>query len=224
MLSLPKVPILHRSLTKIMTRPYQTAPSEAYTASTYQRKEDHKPKVGNESEDLYILSLKTDPKHQAHMSQLRKQYFPAKLLKVDAHITLFHALPGSQLDIITSDLTSLSSSTRSFPIAAQKPFRMAKGVGMSVSGLAEAESIFTELQSKWWDSLSTQDRRKFKGHYTLMNKVNDEDEIVKCLHELKRESTCCEGVVTGLQLFRYDRGFWRHREDFQFHSVPPQGV
>ncbi|KAI0142740.1 hypothetical protein GGR57DRAFT_376869 [Xylariaceae sp. FL1272] len=215
-----QVSCLHRPLAKIMTRSYQTSPSEAYTASTYERKEYHKPKVAKESEDLYILSLKTDSKHQERMSQLRRKYFPAKLLKVDAHITLFHALPGSQLDIISSDLTSLCSSTTPFPISAQQPFRMAKGVGLSVSGLARAESIFTELQSKWWDSLSTQDQRKFKGHYTLMNKVNDEDEIARCLHELKRDFNNCEGVVTGLSLFRYERGWWRHHSDFEFHSAP----
>ncbi|KAI8630619.1 hypothetical protein F5Y19DRAFT_474415 [Xylariaceae sp. FL1651] len=189
--------------------------TQTHLPPNHERPQDHNPPLPA-PEDAYVLTLQTDPAHQARMSELRARYFPPHLLKVNAHITLFHALPGSLFSVVVSDLASLSSSIPPFHIRAAKPFRMARGVGVSVSGLETAERVFRELQTRWWDSLSQQDRRKFRGHYTLMNKADDEDTVGGCLRELRREIGGCEGMAIGLSLWRYEGGWWQHERDFGF--------
>lgn len=45
-----------------------------------------------------------------------------------------------------------------------------------------------------------------------MNKVDDEEEIEKCLDEVKQSYEASEGVVEGLNLWRYERGYWNSNE------------
>ncbi|ORY68986.1 uncharacterized protein BCR38DRAFT_482464 [Pseudomassariella vexata] len=184
--------------------------------TTYQRRDDHKPRTAYEDEDHYVLTLKTDPELQTAMSALRTKYFPPKLLKVNAHVSLFHALPGSMLPKMKSDISSLASRTTLFHIKAGKPFRMARGVGISVDGLEPAAHIHKDLQELWRETLSIQDRGKFRGHYTIMNKVTEAEEVDACLAEVKNNFHGCSGTVTGLSLWKYDRGWWVSKEDFGF--------
>lgn len=66
--------------------------------------------------------------------------------------------------------------------------------------------------------LSKQDK-SFKAHYTIQNKVDEEGVPERTLEEVRREFEGSRGTVDGFSLFRYDRGYWRHVEDFMFaHS------
>ncbi|KAJ2983323.1 hypothetical protein NUW58_g6271 [Xylaria curta] len=194
--------------------------SQLSSLTPNQKKQNRAPAPETQDQgDVYVLTLQTDVVHQARMSELRTQYFPAHLLKVNAHITLFHALPSSLLSIVIADLPSLSYSIPPFHIRAEAPFRMARGIGVHVSGLGPLKKLFAQLQGRWWGYLTPQDRRRFKGHYTLMNKVDDRDAREMCLGELGREFTGCDGVASGLCLSRYDRGWWRYERNFRFSGV-----
>ncbi|KAI0133942.1 hypothetical protein BJ170DRAFT_678865 [Xylariales sp. AK1849] len=198
------------------------------TANTlpYQRRDAHKPNTRRNEEDLYILTLLTDAVHHSEMSSLRSQYFPRRLLKVDAHITLFHALPGSSLHGIKEDLTALCAHTSPFSLAVRREdvFRMAKGVGINLEekALRKARGIRTELRERWTEWLSEQDRRAgWRGHYTVCNKEDDAGKVDGCLAYLKGENgqggwEGSQGMVRGLSLWRYDRGWWRKDGDFGF--------
>ncbi|CAJ2514074.1 Uu.00g021930.m01.CDS01 [Anthostomella pinea] len=210
------VTIISHAAASGSARDTTTSHSESHAPRAYQRRDDHKPRTSGPEEDHYVLTLQTDSAHQATMSEWRKRYFPAKMLKVDAHISLFRALPDSILSTIKSDIASAASGTTPFAISASKPFRMGRGVGLSVTGLEPADELFRQLQTKWYDVLSQQDRGKFRGHYTLMNLVNDEEAVKRCLEDVRREFGGCDGEVTGLSLWRYDRGWWRHDQDFAF--------
>lgn len=207
--------IVSRSLPSVATNAFVSR-IQPYSTATCQRREDHKPRTSAAEEEYYILTLATDPTHHETMSDLRKKYFPPKLLKVTAHISLFRALPGSRLPTIQEDIAHVASKTHPFPIHAQHPFRMAHGVGVGVTGLEPAERLFGKLQTKWWEFLSQQDRAGFRAHYTLMNKVDDEQVVLKCLEDLKRDFRGSSGMVCGVALWRYDKGWWRHDEDFMF--------
>ncbi|KAI0182834.1 hypothetical protein EV127DRAFT_41280 [Xylaria flabelliformis] len=218
--------LLHnfRTVTISLTRqPPVSHSTKAHMTSTSQRptstRRQNRPSVPSTPEDVYVLTLKTDPAHQKRMSELRTRYFPPHLLKVDAHITLFHALPESLKSIVISDLSSLCAKISPFDIRAAKPFRMGRGVGVHVSGLAPVEKLCAELQTRWDGHLTPQDRNKFRGHYTLMNKVDDREIIDKCLVELESDFAGCEGLATGLDLWRYDRGWWQYERDFEFSGL-----
>lgn len=75
------------------------------------------------------------------MSALRRQWFPAHRLKVDAHMTLFHALPGRLLETVKQDLAETAARTERFALEVdlrEDVFRMGrKGVAVQVRGPCE---------------------------------------------------------------------------------------
>ncbi|KAI2620606.1 hypothetical protein GGR54DRAFT_106320 [Hypoxylon sp. NC1633] len=187
------------------------------------RRERHRPQTfAPEREETYhVLTLHTDTAHYQNMRKLRERYYPPALLRVAAHISLFRALPGSMLPSIRTDIATAASQTVSFGICAVgPPIRMGQsGVGVLVKGLEPVEGIVRTLQGNWKAVLSQQDRGKFRGHYTMMNKVDDPEKVEKCIRELRREfePQGCSGTALGLSLWRYDAGWWRHEENFAFN-------
>ncbi|KAK7906598.1 hypothetical protein PG985_016335 [Apiospora marii] len=101
----------------------------------------HEEATQQEEDDVYVLTLLTDPAHEQAMSALRRQWFPARRLKVDAHMTLFHALPGRLLETIKRDLGATAARTEKFPVEVdlrEDAFRMGrKGVAVQVRGPCE---------------------------------------------------------------------------------------
>lgn len=96
---------------------------------------------------------------------------------------------------------------------------MKRGVGVHVEGLEPAESIRRQLQGLWGGVLSEQDGiASWRGHYTVMNKMDDEVKIERCLEELRTTFEGCGGAVSGLSLWRYDRGWWRSECQFLFET------
>ncbi|KAI1035915.1 hypothetical protein LB505_010502 [Fusarium chuoi] len=200
----------------------QTSTAELHQSSElqHQRREAHIPKGSIDEEKLYILTLLTDKRHHDEMTALRRQWFPPRLLKVDAHITLFHALPGSKLSEVKADIADIAARTATFSIGVgnQDVYEMGKGVGIKLyAGQKKVLSIRSELRNKWEPFLSDQDRReKWRGHYTVMNKQDGKEEVQKCLDYLKQGHAESKGTVEGLSLWLYDRGWWREDEVFKF--------
>ncbi|KAI4597940.1 hypothetical protein KJ359_003747 [Pestalotiopsis sp. 9143b] len=214
----------------------------------WQRKDAHRPRAAHqqhqgqpdqpaEEEDCYVLTLLTDGRHHADMSALRRRWFPEKLLKVDAHVTLFHALPASRLETVRRDVEAAAARTARFAVYVRPRgvFRMGKGVGVEMDreSLARVRALREGLRARWnaegeemeeggeerggW--LSEQDsRRGWKGHYTVMNKENDRMRMDQCFEELTGDWRGSRGVVNGLTLWRYDRGWWKKSEDFLFRG------
>jgi len=147
------------------------------------------------------------------MTALRTQYFPPTLSKLDAHIALFRALPGSHLPTITTDIQNLVASQHPFPIKATKPFQLGHGVAIHVHA-PEAGEIHERLREKWAGFLSKQDQ-SFRAHYTVQNKV-EKDNAERTLQEVRGTFRGEEGGLGGLVLYRYDRGFWRDEREFEF--------
>lgn len=183
----------------------------------------HIPKTNNSSEQVYVLTLLTDTAHQNRMTALRKRYFPAKLNKLGAHLTLFHALPGSKLqETIIPTLQNIARNTQPFKVQAAKPFRMRKGIAISVpkhQGGEQAQEVHRALLGRWkedGDWLSEQDQGGMRVHYTIMNKVDEEEDVEKAMSEVEKDWKGDWGEVVGLGLWRYEKGYWKWAEGFHF--------
>jgi len=183
------------------------------TSRFYTRQADHTPNTADPESAVYILALRTDTAHHTRITALRTQYFPPNLNKLEAHIALFRALPGSHLPAITTDIHELVASQPPFPIKATKPFQLGHGVAIHVHA-PEAGEIHERLREKWAGFLSKQDQ-SFRAHYTVQNKV-EKDVAERTLQEVRGTFRGEEGVVRGLVLYRYDRGFWRDKGEFEF--------
>lgn len=181
----------------------------------------HIPKT-SQQEPVYVLTLLTDDAHQKRMTALRKKYFPPKLNKLGAHLTLFHALPESKLEsTIIPTIKHVAAEWQPFSVNAAKPFRMKKGIAISVpknQGGDLAQKVHGVLLGAWegegW--LSEQDAGRMRAHYTIMNKVDDEAEVADAMEEVSGSWKGDRGTVVGLGLWRYEKGYWKWVEAFEF--------
>ena len=184
-------------------------------------REEHKPRTTSEEELVYVLTLKLTDSLSKPMNSLREQYFPKRLNRTPAHLTLFHALPDSQFPAIDKGLSQVASSTKPFFVSSGRPFRMRLGVGINVGkGYNRMKQVHAGLREQWMSYLSEQDQGGWKPHWTVMNKVNEENEVVKALEEVGKEMTenVSEGEAVGLDLWRYDRGRWIFAKEYKFNG------
>lgn len=201
-----------------VTRP-KRAPSPSHIPKT-SSKDSH----GEQAEEVvYVLTLLTDQAHHTRMTEMRTKYFPPRLNKLDAHLTLFHALPASRLESsILPTLAKTAADTAPFEVHATRPFRLKKGIAIAVPktrGGAEAQEVHRRLQEVWaregW--LSDQDAQQgMQSHYTLMNKEDSEEVVAEAFEEVRGSWKADVGVAEGLGLWRYDRGWWRWERKFSF--------
>jgi hypothetical protein len=178
-----------------------------------------------ENEDVYVLTILTDKAHHERMTEWRRKYFPPKINKLEAHLTLFHALPASKLESsIVPVLEDVAKNTAPFSVRATKPFRLKKGIAISVpksQGAAQIQAVHHVLQEPWRKEgfLSDQDAGGMQAHYTIMNKVDQESEVLAALEEVQNSFRPDSGTAEGLGLFRYDRGYWHWIRRFDFGAA-----
>lgn len=191
-----------------------------YTSGTFRPSLDHKPNTNEEDETAYVLTLSTTPEIHRAATDLRMKHFPRHLNKLSAHLTLFHALPGSKLPFVRHDLTEVAATQTPFKVSISGVKRLRHGVALDVATLDQAKSIHQELRKRWSAFLSKQDRGGFEAHYTIQNKVDDEEEVERTLHKVTNHLDQTEGEVRGLALYRYRKGYWDFEELFKFGEKP----
>jgi mannose-1-phosphate guanylyltransferase len=180
---------------------------------------EHKPNTGNEEEHVYVLTLKVTDSLAKAMDSMRDRYFPRHLNRTGAHLTLFHALPHSQLEALETGLSQISANMQPFEVSTGKPFRMRKGVGINVDeGYKNMKTVHQDLQSQWSVFLSEQDAGGFRPHWTVMNKVDDEKKVDDAFSTIRQELSerNQEGRAIGLDLWRYERGNWIFAKEWLF--------
>lgn len=193
--------------------------SHNFSSTANSQRADHqKPQVKGDVKDhtSYILTLQTDRAHYQSMKHLRNTYFPPRLNKIPPHITLFHALPGDRLEEqVIPAIKKLASDTPSYNIVATNPFRLKRGIGI---GLADdcghprdgpnarnlTKQIHERLRKEWGEWLSQQDSQPIRLHYTIMNKVENEDDVNKALEELRNSFEQGKDVSKGQFKFQDD--------------------
>lgn len=182
-------------------------------------REEHKPKTEAEEDLVYVLTFKLTDSLAKPMNLMREQYFPPRLNRTPAHLTLFHALPNSQFAAIDRGLSQLSTGTKPFFVSSGKPFRMRLGVGINVGkGYNRMMQIQEDLRSQWMPYLSEQDQGRWRPHWTVMNKVNEEKKVDEAFRAVEKEmlQNNREGQVIGLDLWRYDKGNWIFTTEYNF--------
>ncbi|KAF2739736.1 hypothetical protein EJ04DRAFT_409214, partial [Polyplosphaeria fusca] len=178
-----------------------------------------KPNTQQDEVHVYVLTLKLTASIAIPMNEMREVYFPPHLNRIPAHLTLFHALPHSQLSAIEAYLDTIASHAKPFTVSTGVPFRMGRGVGIGLSsGGRECVALHDALRDKWVQWLSDQDRGGWKPHWTVMNKETDEKKVKDAFNSIRRDLFENEyaGSATGLDLWRYDGGGWQWTKNFKF--------
>lgn len=162
-----------------------------------------------------ILTLLIDKKASLFFNALRQKHFPPSRNFIDAHLTLFHALPNEAAILFA--IEEICNLQKPFMLSVEKPVSIGKGVAFKIES-NELMQLHKKLQNTWHDFLSLQDRQKLWPHITVQNKVPVK-ESQELLNELKKSFTPLLALATGMQLWEYLNGPWKLVEDFVFRDM-----
>lgn len=165
-----------------------------------------------------ILTLALDEQNQARFEAERKRYFPARLNRIPAHISLFHALPGEDLAPITS-LLRQQAARPAFPLQIHDLMRLGRGVAYALHA-PELDAIHATLRAAWLPTLSRQDLQPFRPHVVVQNKV-EPDEAKTLYARLFAGFRPWTAEAASLLLWHYEGGPWRLAGEFPFSTAAP---
>ncbi|KAF1967723.1 hypothetical protein BU23DRAFT_602741 [Bimuria novae-zelandiae CBS 107.79] len=208
--------------------PCNEAIDSAVTTRANSPQPSHKPNTGQEEHQVYVLTLNLSPSISVPLDQMREEYFPKHLNRTPAHITLFHALPHSQFEVIDAELNRMASRTRPYHISTGTPFRLKRGVAVLLgSGEEQSQHLREELREQWTQWLSQQDNssRGWQPHWTVMNKVEEEKKVQSAFNTLRRIlfDEVHHGKALGFDLWKYNSGNWEHAKMYRFEGHERHG-
>ncbi|NEX62416.1 2'-5' RNA ligase family protein [Noviherbaspirillum sp. 17J57-3] len=161
-----------------------------------------------------ILTLKLDADSFERLDGLRRTHFPPERNFLSAHVTLFHALPGEELQAIRERLQQECAMTAPMTIEFPRVRMLGRGVAIEIvsTGLS---ALHGRLAAGFRDWLTPQDRQGFRPHVTIQNKV-PAAQARELYDSLSAGWSMAAGRSAGLMLWEYKGGPWRGVEEFCF--------
>lgn len=164
-----------------------------------------------------ILTLNLDSASFRFFDDLRQKHFPPERNFLAAHVTLFHHLPGAEIETVKQDLAEICRKFVPFSLKFTRWRFLGKGSAMTIES-ADLLKLRANLADRWFDWLTPQDRQKFQPHITVQNKTEPPE--AKILFEnLSADWQEKSGVGEGLSLWHYENPRWRLEESFSFQPV-----
>lgn len=153
-----------------------------------------------------LVTARFDDAAFAVLDGMRRRYFPAKLNKVPAHLSLFHSLPGEEERAILAEVTARCRPMAPLRLVPAELRFLGRGVALAYES-AELSRLHDELARAFDRWLTPQDRQRFKAHVTIQNKVDPAD--ARALRDRLRLETTPPASVEGLMVWRYLGGPWQ---------------
>lgn len=160
-----------------------------------------------------VVTLAVDDAAQTRLQAKRDRHFPPERNVVPAHVSLFHALPGDQLDHVLEDVRA---------VCARAPFDVAvtgvRSLGRGAALTLESEELLAlrgALAGRWTQWLTRQDQQRFRGHVTVQNKVSPQ-QAAALVEQLQAEFLPWRLRAVGVSLWRYVGGPWEPVETLPF--------
>lgn len=165
----------------------------------------------------FILTLQLDENSSEKFNRLRRQHFPRERNYLDAHLTLFHALPAESEARIRADLDEMSAHSEALDLNYPGLRFLGRGSAIEVES-NELVRLRRELSARWRDLLGAQDSQTIKPHITIQNKVAP-GTARDLFDELSRGWQPFRGRGEGLLLWRYKGGPWEAAGGWQLDGV-----
>lgn len=165
------------------------------------------------SAEPLILTVRLEEQSQAFFDAQREKYFPPERNYLKAHLTLFHQLPPEPSTF--AYLSSLKQAA--FKIDVIGLISLGAGVAYAIES-PELISLRKSLMLHFAGVLIPQDKQGFRPHITIQNKVTPE-ESKNLLADLVKTFEPFEAQVSGLDVWTYLGGPWRHEHDYAFRPV-----
>lgn len=163
-----------------------------------------------------ILTATLPPHLHAWATALRDEHFPPERNHLEAHVTLFHALPPSYEAELSRVLARLARENA--PVAAQLEGVMSLGRGTALKLSSPAMlKLRDEIAEHFHGSLSAQDQHRPRLHITVQNKVSPAE--AKALQaQLGPAVQSRPFAFRGFFLFRYRGGPWEAVREWSFRG------
>ncbi|MCF8882081.1 2'-5' RNA ligase family protein [Erythrobacter sp. SN021] len=163
-----------------------------------------------------ILTAQLPRDLHARFTALRDMHFPPERNYLEAHVTLFHALPAMCEAELCSHLKRIAGEFA--PVMGQVDGLMPLGGGTAIK-LSSPDMLHLRdmIADHFHGMLTGQDRHRPALHVTIQNKV--------AVKEARALQTALAGTIEprpfvfrGLALFRYRGGPWEAVKDFAFRG------
>ena len=153
-----------------------------------------------------ILTLQLDAATHDRFQAERTRWFVPKLDKVPAHLTLFHKLPGEELDAVLRHVGEVCAGRAPFAVPVAEIIGLGAGTAYRLRSEA-LDGLRAELARRFDPWLTGQDRQGFRAHVTVQNKVT-KDTANACRAVIEAEFAPFEARAEGIQLWSYEGGPW----------------
>ena len=153
---------------------------------------------------------------QAWASALRRAHFPPERNYLDAHVTLFHALPPSCEAELRDACAVLARVHPPMPARLEGLMRLGRGTALALSS-PQMLALREELAERFHGMLTPQDQHSPRLHVTIQNKVTLEE--AKALQaELAPQVEPRAFAFAGLALHAYRGGPWEFLKRWSFRG------
>lgn len=163
-----------------------------------------------------IVTAELPPDLHRWASELRRAHFPPDRNYLEAHVTLFHAIPAPLEDELGALLARLASEVA--PVRARLEGVMSLGRGTALR-LASPDmlALRATIAERFRGMLTMQDSHSPRLHVTVQNKVAPAE--AKALQaELAGRVRPRDFAFPGVALFRYRGGPWEQVRRFAFRG------
>lgn len=163
-----------------------------------------------------IVTAELPPDIHRWATRLRAAHYPPERNFLEAHVTLFHALPPGSEDEVKDRLARLAAEHA--PIAARLEGVMSLGTGTALHLTSpEMLALRSDLAAQFHGLLTLQDAHEPRLHVTIQNKVSSQ-----AARDLQRRlSAQIEPrafTFPGLALHRYRGGPWEFVKRWPFRG------
>lgn len=155
-----------------------------------------------------------DEESQGYFNSLRERHFPPERNYLAAHLTLFHALPGLEIENVRLQVGNVA---RQYPVICGKATgvrSLGRGVAITID-CGELVVARAALARSWHVFLTPQDRQGWRPHVTIQNKVSPAVAL-GLLQELSSAYVQKSIQFVGLDLWHYNGGPWELAESYTY--------
>lgn len=160
-----------------------------------------------------VVTLALDEVAQAGLDALRRRWFPPERNMLQAHVTLFHALPGGRLPEVLDDVRA-TAARQPFPVEVTGVRSLGRGTALTLRS-PELDDVRARLAATWALWLTPQDRQRFSPHVTVQNKVSPAA-ASSLLEQLETDFVPWTIRAEGITLWHYAGGPWEPVETVAF--------
>jgi hypothetical protein len=163
-----------------------------------------------------ILTAELPPELHRWATDLRCAYFPPERNHLEAHVTLFHALPPQVEDELRALLARLAGERAPVPARLDGVMNLGRGTALRLFSPAMLD-LRASIAEHFRGLLTAQDNHPPRLHITIQNKVSPT--AAKALQaELAGTFAPRDFAFPGMALFRYRGGPWEVVRRFAFRG------